>query len=106
MGDYTDANVGTYADEPTDASIGQKIADSISKTVKSAARLAAPASVKEIQPRTDAGVNAAVGMDSSAKLGSMRAAQSSDLDNSYSYAWLPLTFLALAWIAKSAGFAA
>jgi len=50
--------MGTYSDESPDASIGERIANSIKKTVADVAQLAAPHSVTDIKARNDAAEDA------------------------------------------------
>jgi hypothetical protein len=69
---------GTYADEDPNASIGEKIANSVKKTVAGVAQLASPRSVAEIRPRTE---QASSDADTASNAGSQ--AQSTDSYNKY-----------------------
>lgn len=82
---------GTYGDESPDASIGERVSNSVKKIVSDVAQLSAPRSVAARKANVDDQLAESVGGDD--KVGRMKAAQSTDRDNSYSYAW-PLLILA------------
>lgn len=74
---------GTYADESEDASIGERVSNSVKKIVRGVATLAAPHSVTDRKASVDSQVEASTGGND--KIGRMKQAQSTDRDNSYSY---------------------
>lgn len=69
--------MGTYSDEAPDASVLEKVKNSVKKSVADVARLTAPRSVASIKPRIAEGEHDA---DTIAR---MRSSQSTDADNSY-----------------------
>jgi len=69
--------MGTYDDESPDAGIGEKVANSIRKTVKAVADLAAPRSIVNRKQKLEEG------MHDDDTLARMRAGQSTDSDNNY-----------------------
>lgn len=69
---------GMYGDESPNASIGEKLVNSVKKTVAGVAQLASPRSVAAIKPRTEEAVN-----DAETPSNAGVQAQSTDSYNKY-----------------------
>jgi hypothetical protein len=74
--------MGTYSDESPDASVGERLASSIKKTVQGLANVAAPKSITQIKSREGANEASAAGDDTTASNAGAQA-QSSDNWNKY-----------------------
>jgi hypothetical protein len=75
--------MGTYDDESPDASITDRIANSVRKTVADVAQLASPRSVAAAKPREDQNESTAEGNDANTASNAGSSAQSTDSWNKY-----------------------